>query len=311
MNKLNTWTSTGVKLLHHPRLLSLLKMKKAYPVSLQISPTSKCNLSCSFCSNAKRDKHEELDYEKTKHFLVRLKNIGLKTVEITGGGDPTLYPKINELIHFAYKIGLEVGMITNGVLLKEKLTKESLFRLKWLRISMNSLEYVDHVDIPEIKGTLGFSLCIHKDIQAVLEDRLPDHVAKYHPAYVRVVPDCLPGENEEALREACQKYVGICGEPFFYQEKNFSTPKRCWWNHLKPFLLHDSWIYPCSSVVLNEGSEGVFHHKYRWVHMDELMEVYKQEIVPFPTESCNRCVFNDQNSMVDSVIYPSGMENFL
>ena len=40
MNKLNTFTSTGSKLLNHPDLCKSLQYKKAIPITLQIAPTS-------------------------------------------------------------------------------------------------------------------------------------------------------------------------------------------------------------------------------------------------------------------------------
>lgn len=312
-NQLLTYTSTGAKIFQHNPLLLKLKAEipTAYPITLQVAPTSRCNLKCSFCSNAKRNKHEDLDINVLKRFILDLKKIGLKAVEITGGGDPTMYDEINELISFCHKIKLDVGMITNGILLGKVIEKENLDILKWVRISANSLEYTEEFNIPEIKGTLGFSLCMHENIQAVVHERLTNFVNKYKPSYVRVVPDCLPSDSEETVRRCAKEFVEFKGRPYFYQDKHFQRPDRCYWHYLKPFLLHDGYVYPCSSVVLNSGSEGVFHHRYRWIHMSDLLSKYKKEMVSFNTVSCNRCVFTEQNVLIDSIIHPSGMENFI
>src|SRR3990167_9053877 len=87
----------------------------------------------------------------------------LRTVEITGGGNPILYPQINELITYLVNEGLEVGLITNNPL--DRITQKNLDKLTWLRISLAYLDKENFfkpnnakpINIPTIKGDLGFS----------------------------------------------------------------------------------------------------------------------------------------------------------
>ena len=81
----------------------------------------------------------------------------MKTVEWTGGGDPILWDGLNEAIAYCKTLGLKQGIITNGVDMAKGLTKESLETLCWIRISMNCLDYVGDIAMPEYNGTLGFS----------------------------------------------------------------------------------------------------------------------------------------------------------
>jgi len=315
MNKLNKYTSTGVKFMRHKEAIELCRESgMATPISLQVAPTSKCNLKCSFCSNVNRTTHESLDPEKLCGFIRELSYRGLKTVEWTGGGDPTMYEHIRDLILFTKGLGLEQGLITNGILLGKVLSQNALDSLSWVRISMNCLDYIPTgFKIPKIKGTLGFSVVIHKSLKSTFWHDLDEYVKEYKPAYVRVVPNCqTTKEQQEVNNKEFPKYVETLGKPYFYQPKVFEKPERCWWGYFKPFLLHDGYVYPCSSVVLNEDSERSFHSKYRWYHMDEAVEqMYGTEMKHFPTESCTHCVFTDQNNMVDPLIHPCEMENFI
>jgi len=306
------FTSTGIKLIHHPEVVKKIQDKKmASPISLQIGPTSRCNLKCSFCSNANRTKHEDLDLFETTLLLTRLADQGLKTVEWTGGGDPTMYDQINRLIEMAGMLGLEQGMITNGILLRDKLTEKSLGSLKWVRVSINSLEYVDEVRLPEIKGTLGFSYVINEKMTDDVVQRIQQHVEKYNPEYVRVVTNCLATDSEQKRNnEIYSKLIEKWGKPYFYQPKVFERSKECYWCYIKPFVLHDGFVYPCSSVVLNEHAEGKFHERYRWTRMEDLQYKYEEEMKPFPTYNCNHCVFKQQNDLVDMILNPV-MENFV
>jgi len=245
-----------------------------------------------------------------------IKPYGLKTVEITGGGDPTMYGRINSLIELCLQMRLEVGMITNGVALKKNVDKDLLNRLAWVRVSTNSLEYVDALDLPEIAGTLGFSLVLHKDLDLIILDKIVDLSEKHSPAYIRIVPDCLiPKDQIDEVNELNKRKIewvkDASGQPFFYQDKQFDTPERCWWGYFKPFLLHDCYVYPCSSVVLNTGADGKFHEKYRWYRMEDVEAMYQNKMVSFPTDSCDKCVFTGQNEMVDDLIHPNKMVNFI
>jgi len=309
---LDVYTSRGNKLIHHPQVVNKIKREgKGAPVSIQIGATSRCNLNCSFCSNVNRTKHEDLDPVMLVDFLMHMKDLGAKAVEWTGGGDPTMYENINYFLEFAGLAGFEQGMITNGILLREKIDEANIDRLKWLRISMNCLDYVWAVDVPEIKGTLGFSYVMNvKTSDSVLKN-LHQHVEKYNPKYVRIVTNCLATDEEQRFNN--EKYgamVEKMGPPYFYQPKEFQHSDNCWWCYFKPFLLHDGYVYPCSSVVLNSDANGKFHEKYRWCKMTELSEMYEKKMVSFDVSSCNHCVFKSQNDLVDMILNPE-MENFV
>jgi len=313
MNKEAEFTSMGNKLIHHPNIVELLQHNRVSPISIQIAPTSRCQLNCCFCSNTNRDKQEELEYIKLIDFLADMKSLGAKTVEWTGGGDPSLYSNINQVIIASGIAGFEQGFITNGLGF-DKIEKNALNFLKWIRISMNCLDYVEEVEIPELPKdtTLGFSYVINAKSTLKSMLKLKTHVKKYSPAYVRVVPDCQTTEEQQQKNNKLYvRWVEKWGEPFFYQAKIFEKPKLCYWGMVKPFLLHDEFVYRCSSVVLNNDAERSFHEKYRWCKMEELKDEYKTEIVPFKTNNCEHCVFTKQNDLVHEIINPSAMKNFI
>lgn len=313
MNKEVEYTSMGNKIIHHPEVLEKLKKNCGQPISLQIGPTSKCTLNCIFCSNVNRDKDESLNPIDLLVFIHDMKKAGAKTIEWTGGGDPSLYPPINDMIDLASKLGFEQGFITNGLGFKN-ITQKSLDSLKWIRISMNCLDYVDGIEIPKLSEntTLGFSYVINKKSIVKTLTKLKEYVKKYKPAYVRIVPDCQTSLEEQVEHnKVYAEWVEKWGEPFFYQAKVFEKPKLCYWGMVKPFLLHDGFVYRCSSVVLNADAERSFHEKYRWCKMNELKDQYNKEIVPFVPDTCNSCVFTKQNNLVHEIIHPSEMKNFI
>jgi organic radical activating enzyme len=287
---MNSYVSTGMKLLRHlDQLKKFQEGEKIFPISLQVAPTSRCNLNCSFCSNANREKHEDLDSRKIIDFIDRAKPL---TVEWTGGGDPTMYVEMNDLIKYANKRGFQQGFITNGIQLVEKIP--SLKVLKWIRISLNSLDYVKDIEIPkDYYGTLGFSYVINEKTNSNTIVKLKQYIEKYQPKYVRVVPDCqTTSEQLDQRNEVYSQVVQGWGSPVFYQAKKYSQPKRC------------------SSVVLNDTSERTFHEKFRWFSMEEYLEAIKYPPEPFDSGSCTSCVFGQQNELLEAVLN-SEMENFV
>lgn len=307
------YTSTGKKLLRHLNVLGDFKsFGKLVPISLQIAPTSRCNLKCNFCSNVNRDKHEDLRLVDLTRFLDESSRLGVKTVEWTGGGDPTQYKYIREVVDYVHhKLHRQQGFITNGIDLVSVLQSD-IHHLSWIRVSLNSLDYVDDIHLPEdYKGTLGFSYVMNSGTAKSVKKKIDKYINKYKPSYVRIVPDCqISYQNLASANAYYSQVVKAWGPPYFYQTKTFSHPKRCWWCYCKPFLLHDGFVYPCSSVVLNDTSERSFHAKFRWFAMDKLASMYQEEAIPFDSKDCTNCVFGEQNSILEAVINPE-MEAFV
>jgi len=312
MEDLIKYTSTGMKLAHHPEVIMMLQNKRVAPISLQMAPTSKCNLNCEFCSNVNRDKTESLEFKDVLELIYRLKALGLKTVEWTGGGDPTCWDSLEGAVDYCEMLGLEQGLITNGLNLHKY--SESFFnRLMWVRISMNCLDYVNDIEIPEMPHTvLGFSYVMNNRTTTDILEKIKEYAREHYSAYVRIVPNCQTSiEKQKENNELLPSLVEKLGDPFFYQPKIFDAPEFCWWCYLKPFVLHDGYVYPCSSVVLNDDSGRSFHSKYRWCTMTQLPDIYEEEMVPFNPKNCDHCVFKPQNEIVDSIINPNGMEDFV
>lgn len=172
-----SFTSTGEKLFHHQELLEKLRNGSGMPVSAWIAPTDICNAKCSFCSVGERV-GDVLPFGVIKGFVDQLHNLGLKSVTLSGGGNPLLYKckltgkTIEDVIGYIHGLGIQVAMITNGMPLMtysggrkswKNMRPETLDKLTWCRISMAGLDanhkeqqvYVPDFD-PSIT-TLGFS----------------------------------------------------------------------------------------------------------------------------------------------------------
>ncbi|MDP2708533.1 MAG: radical SAM protein [bacterium] len=115
-----------------------------------IEPTTFCQLKCPGCYRGldKKDyDHIHEDFLELKkqidNFLV---NRNIQTLSIAGG-EPLLYPKINELVSYANNNGLRVMIYTNGL----ALTEEKIRELK----NSGATQFVLHID--KFQGRVGYN----------------------------------------------------------------------------------------------------------------------------------------------------------
>lgn len=109
-----------------------------------------CNQDCHFCSyrmsggfsselfadeQGNKNPVRFMPTEKAKEILDDCAYLGVGSIEFTGGGEPTLHKDHIEIIGHAQNLGLQTGLVTNAVKLKD----HPVFRhLDWLRISLDA-----------------------------------------------------------------------------------------------------------------------------------------------------------------------------
>lgn len=87
------------------------------PLDAEIYPTYRCNHKCTFCSSGDRvfgtDDKQDLRREFIDEIAERLNKVGLFNVGIVGG-EPFLYPHLEQLIDALIAKGMHVYLTTNG-----------------------------------------------------------------------------------------------------------------------------------------------------------------------------------------------------
>lgn len=144
------------KIMYHPERLALwLKAynswkiaKKLYPIYAEISLSQTCNHNCRFCAfDYLRKEGEFANFENLKRTIKEMAEGGVKSVNFSGEGEPLLHPRKKEIIQYAKKRGLDLGLTTNGALLEKSLLKEILPYLTWMRVSIDAAKPTTHFKI--------------------------------------------------------------------------------------------------------------------------------------------------------------------
>ncbi len=103
------------------------------PLTLELYPTLRCNLDCSFCDTTDRHRpgQPELSAERQLALLDEAAELGVKRLFLLGGGEPLAARKLApELMARAKALGMEGILTTNGTLLGSAL-REQLVATGW------------------------------------------------------------------------------------------------------------------------------------------------------------------------------------
>jgi MoaA/NifB/PqqE/SkfB family radical SAM enzyme len=135
---------------HIERIADLRAGRDVAPTHVQLIISDLCNQDCHFCAYrmeggfSTANFADEQGNKNPKRFIPTAKALeilddcaaaGVGAIEFTGGGEPTVHPEWERIIGHAQALGMQTGLVTNGVRLKDQ---PVLAKLTWLRISLDA-----------------------------------------------------------------------------------------------------------------------------------------------------------------------------
>lgn len=90
-----------------------------FPKTIDINPTAKCNLHCSFCWGPDHRLPDALRTQDWQRLIEFFRQGGTTAVVFTGG-EPLIRKDLPELMRFAKNQGMTVTLSTNGILLPKR-----------------------------------------------------------------------------------------------------------------------------------------------------------------------------------------------
>jgi MoaA/NifB/PqqE/SkfB family radical SAM enzyme len=102
-------------IIHHK-----LRKTRRFALVLQLEPLHTCNLTCTGCGRIREYSTSLKNVMSLEHCLGAAAECGAPMVSICGG-EPLIYPKIEELVDGLLKQGRIVYICTNGVFMRKKL----------------------------------------------------------------------------------------------------------------------------------------------------------------------------------------------
>lgn len=301
--------SIPVKIFKNRMLVDDLNDGYIPPIHVQLIPTNKCNLNCSFCSCKKRNKVDELTMEQIEILCNKLHTAGCKAATVTGGGEPLMHPKISNILKCLSDYKIKIGLVTNGYLLK-RLNKEDLKNVVWCRISCADERIFDdlekHITLtiksnPEVDWAFSYVLSSKPNIENL--NKFIEFANEHNFTHVRVVSDLLNLDNIIDMQLIKQSITTDDSKVVYQGRKQFDHgADDCWISLLKPVIGADGYIYPCCGVQYAHEQEDLDNPvSMRMGHIDNIEEIIISQ-KKFCGSVCYRCYYNNYNQILNSML---------
>jgi len=320
----NSYTSANslpVKIFSHKELLESIDSGKGIiPIHLQVNPTNKCPLNCSFCSCANRDKSAEIGYNELMRATEKFIKLGIKAVTITGGGDPLAYEKLPDYIEYLYAAGIDSSLVTNGVLFKTFDDLSFLEKLTWARISLSDNRQLRKEEIGNAIAhdtDWSFSYVVSKVQPDIVNIINSIRFANEHNfTHVRIVDDIIGG-RESALQHIKEMLIES-GEDvsrvIWQGRKTYNLGReQCLISLLKPNLTPDGMIVGCCGVQYSSNPPMLdWPRMYSLGTIDDIEKIYSEQKF-FDGRKCVRCYYDNYNAILSGLVDVPEMkhENFV
>ena len=289
------------------------------PKHVQINPTNVCNLHCSFCSCEERDKKMAMDYFELQKMMEMFRDRGCKAVTITGGGEPLLYPRINDLIRHLRYLRIQVGLVTNGTCL-DKLDEDAGNKLTWARISLSDEREVPFPVIvravelmPRVDWAFSYVLSAKPFIGQMA--KAVDFANESGFTHIRIVSDMLSLENIPDMKEirTLLELHGIDVSKVIFQGRKHPTKgqPKCWISLLKPLVDAKGDVYPCCGTQYALDPPDLdYGESMKMGHWTDFPALYANQ-VPFDGSRCVKCYYSDYNRALELIAAPIEHEEFV
>lgn len=359
---------SDLKALHHTdRLAQLRAGRQIAPLHVQLIISDLCSQSCNFCSyrwegnvsnqlfhvlrpdgTKNHNPARFIPYAKITEVLDDCRDMGVRAVQFTGGGEPTVHPDHLAAFRYALDSGLELALVTHGVLLKPE-TIETLTRAKWVRISLDAGTAETYAAVRRVPpsqfgralSNLG-AMCLARDkaksdvvvgvgfvvtrdnwhevIQAAkaAKDRGADNFrisAVFQPD-----GDKYFAEFHDSAAAMCNAAVALSDERFRVvnmfgdrlADLHLGSPdyKTCSFMQFTTFIGADQNVYRCCTTAYNEqGLIGTIKNQ----RFRELWEsdAKQADFAAFDARGCERCMFNGKNRIINAAVARPVHVNFV
>ncbi len=133
-------------------------------LAIRLETNTSCNLRCRYCyAQSGGDSIKVADFDVLKRVISEAKELGIKSVVVIGGGEPTLYPKFRELIAYIDSLGIIPMLFSNTILMTKELAD---FLYKHNASVMGKLDSLR----PEVQDYLAGREGVSREIRTGLEN---------------------------------------------------------------------------------------------------------------------------------------------
>ena len=351
---------------HRDRLDALARGEVPSPTQVQLIISDLCNQDCSFCAyrmsgnlsnelfgEAREDgsinnnPNRMISYEKIIEILEDSAAMGVKAIQLTGGGEPTVHPKFEQVVERCYELGLEVGVVTNGVKLTPKLI-DLLTKAMWVRVSVDASTVDSYVSIRHVpiahytrvwnniremakrkkatgsNVTIGVGFVVTKENYKEVVDAT-DQARAAGVDNFRISAVFQPEDEKyfesfhaeavklcsdaEALETDTYQVVNMFGDRVSDLVLKYPDYEFCGYQHFNTYIGADLNVYRC--CVLAYNTRGVVGSLKEQTFANLWANDAPGAFKGFDASGCPRCQFNNKNREIIRALEPPPHVNFV
>ena len=358
---------SALKVYHHyDRIEDLRNKKQPVPVAVRLVLSDLRNQNCHFCTfrmensftnknfsgfdkkgNVTYNPMRFLDRDKSMEVIKDAAEMGIKSIEFTGGGEPTVHPKHVEIFKAVLDSGMDLGLISNGVVQRPGFI-DTMLRATWVRFSIdagnkesyskirrvpeqhydtamkNIKALVDKRDQEGSKLTIGMSFIVTDQNWSEIHDaaKVASEIGVdyFRVGYYRTDDGFVAGDfkKTEKLIEKAAKDFNT--DKFTVLNRYSDASKNldgdpdydfCAYQHVSTWIAADYNVYRCCVTSYDKhgliGSIKEQSFKELWNS-----DLKKKKFDEFNAKSCKQCINNDKNKMLNYAIDESSdHKNFI
>ena len=134
---------------YHDRVRAWERGERIAPITIDMALTRTCNYKCVYCYATLQENKGiyKIKQEHMRPFLDDCEEIGVKGVSLVSDGESSINPCFIDTIQYGYSKGLSMASGSNAFLMNEKMLKEIMPCLTYLRINITAGEEKRYQDI--------------------------------------------------------------------------------------------------------------------------------------------------------------------
>ena len=298
----------------------IIDEKFIVPWHIQINPTAICEQNCDWCSCINRNKKTELSLEEIISVFKTAKKLGGGgATTITGDGNPTLHPNINEIIVALKKLDVDVAIVHNGWSIN-KLDQEALDCLTWMRISFGdgqlykTSKYWSDLSkvVSNNKVSFSFSYVLTANPDLALIQQMIEFANLHGFSHVRIVNNIFDAKDlAETMVKTCKAIRGVVDDHLVIwqgRDQWVRGVERCYCSLLRPVLGSDGFWYSCcgNQYMLAKPTRCYTLPMSGLRCSDGLLDIVKNQRW-FNGKICEKCYYDSYNQLLEILL--SGIEH--
>ena len=343
------------KALHQREDIEHLKKGELFaPKDIQVDLEAYCPHSCEFCSYrnvnwqdhgmefdepSKRSENTGLPKELAMRLPKEMHEAGIPSIELTGGGEPIVYPYIKEFLEELGRYPIELAVVTNGASLTPQI-QSLLKNLKWIRFSVDAVTPEAHSKVHRVPqavfGTVikhikevvaqkyddckvGISFVItqhnYHEIEqaaAMYKDLGVDSVRytfTYDPEGMGTMDSQQISEAGRAMNRARShqdenfKVFGTMRRLEYYSQPNTDF-NFCGYQYFTWAIGYDGSVYPCCIMKYHKGFAlgDLRDNSLKEIVYSEKRQKFIQD---FDVHDCKACWLRDKNQFIEYLLADS------